>query len=133
MTTNPAAPEAKAQHYIPKLYLKGFTDKQGATVGPAFHYFLHFNGTNGNARTCDSQSSVTAGFLDVNGNLQSAPSASGTVSCSNTSPDGGYTTITNGTFSGTTSSGQPFTASFDIVNKNGKYGRYAQSAQWSLN
>jgi hypothetical protein len=54
MTTNPAAPEAKAQHYIPKLYLKGFTDKQGATVGSAFHYFLHFNGTNGNGGTCDS-------------------------------------------------------------------------------
>jgi Protein of unknown function (DUF4238) len=25
----PQAPKAKAQHYIPKFYLKGFTDKQG--------------------------------------------------------------------------------------------------------
>jgi hypothetical protein len=30
MTSIPAVPEAKAQHYIPKFYLKGFTDKQGA-------------------------------------------------------------------------------------------------------
>jgi hypothetical protein len=30
MSTNPPLPQAKAQHYIPKFYLKGFTDKQGA-------------------------------------------------------------------------------------------------------
>ncbi len=30
MTTSLTVPETKAQHYIPKFYLKGFTDNQGA-------------------------------------------------------------------------------------------------------
>lgn len=104
-----------------------------ATVGPGFHYFLHFTGGNGSLGVCDSQSAIIAGFLDANGILQSAPSASGNVACSNSSPDGGYTVITTGSFSGTDSTGQPFTASFTLTNRNGRYGRYAQSAQWSLN
>lgn len=99
-----------------------------ATIGPALNYYLHF--TSG---ACDNQSSVTAGFLDVNGVLQSAPSATGTVSCSTTLSNGGYAHVTKGTFSGTDSTGHAFTASFTTTDWNGRFGRYAQSAQWTIN
>jgi hypothetical protein len=96
-----------------------------AFIGPSFNYYLHF--TSG---VCDGRSSVTAGFFDANGVLQSAPSATGSVTCSTTSPDGGFTHVTKGSFSGTDSTGQPFTATFTVTDKNGRFGRYAQSAQW---
>jgi hypothetical protein len=96
-----------------------------ASIGPAFNYYLHFTGG-----LCDSRSSVTAGFFDETGTLQSAPSATGSVTCSTTSPDGGFTHVTKGSFSGTDSTGQPFTATFTVTDRNGRFGRYAQSAQW---
>lgn len=108
-----------------------------ATIGPALAYSLYFNGPNGQGvgptATCDpANSSITAGFLDSNGNLQSAPSGSGTVTCSNSTPDRGITIITTGTFSGTASNGLAFTATFTITNKRGRYGLNAQSVQWTL-
>ena len=104
-----------------------------ATAGPGFTYFLYFDNGNGAGSTCDSsQSSATAGFLDSDVILQRAPSATGTVTCSNESTDGGYTVVTKGQFSGTASNGQSFTVNFTITNRNGRYGRYAQSAQWTV-
>jgi hypothetical protein len=118
---------------LPALTCFATPQTGNATAGPGFTYFLYFDSGNGAGSTCDSsKSSATAGFLDSNGVLQSAPSATGTVTCSNTSTDGGYTVVTTGQFSGTASNGQAFTVSFTITNRNGRYGRYAQSAQWTV-
>jgi hypothetical protein len=71
-------------------------------------------------------------FLDSNGVLQTALSNSNTVTCSNSTPDGGYTIVTTGSFSGTATNGLPFTATFTKTVHQGRYGWYAQSAQWSV-
>lgn len=99
-----------------------------ATIGPAFNYYLHF--TNG---ACDSLSHVTAGFLDTNGVLQSVLSTTGSVTCSTTLADGGYQHVTSGSFSGTGSDGLVHTVTFTTTDQNGRFGRYAQSAQCTVN
>jgi hypothetical protein len=109
-----------------------------ANAGPGFNYFLYFNPNDGPTGVCDSNlSHVTAGFVDADGVFQNAPSATGTVTCSNTfNSVGGYGEITTGSFSGVDSTGQPFTVNFTISSKSsqGRYGSgyYATSVQWTI-
>lgn len=108
-----------------------------ASAGPALGWHLYFDGPNGTGpaagERCDAgQSAVTAGFFDESGALQSAQSASSTVACSLSTPDGGYTLVAAGAFSGTASNGQAFTATFSVTQRRGRYGWYAQTAQWTV-
>lgn len=118
-----------------------------ANVGPPLIYNLTFDGSLSDAyghplpgASCvTSESSVTAYFLDANGNLQSVTSLAGSVSCGpNTTTGTLYTGIklhTAGQFTGTGTDGNQHTITFEMVNSsNTRTGLfYAQSVQWTVN
>lgn len=120
------------------LTCEGFPVRSGVEqIGPALVLNLWFSGRNGTGpqpgETClPTSSTVSADFLDSNGVLQTLTSDAGSVACTTS---GNYYTnlVVTGTLSGTASNGQVFTGvPFTISSKRGRYGWYAQSAQWTL-
>lgn len=114
-----------------------------ATVGPAFRYFLHFSNTGffmlRPGGTCDSQSSASFDYLDASGNLQTATAMPSTILCTLTKPatadtdsNGQYgVDIQDGTFSGMTTEGTQFNATFTLDSDlEGRSVWYAKSATW---
>ena len=131
-------PDGSYDITLNRFTCEGFPVRSGVeSIGPAMHWYLFFDTHVQPYSKCDSgKSSVTAGFLDASGNLQSAPSASGTVTCSLASvkqPNGVYYLVATVNFSGTARTGQAFTATATINSEQGYRGfEYAQSATWTI-
>lgn len=141
LQTDPA--NGSAQMTVAENTDDAYPNSGPANVGPPLIYSLAFDGPLSDdyahllpgASCIPSQSSMTAYFLDANGNLQSVSSTS--VTCGpNTTTGTIYTGIklhTSGSFTGTATDGTQQTVNFTIVNQaNTRTAAiYALSANWT--